>query len=748
MSGAAKTTFTDRDESQSLTGAPSGIGATLGKAQRGIPDKPVQVRSWPAFVRFFGSFLATSDLAFAAKRALESGVVLWISRVVHRVAGVSSAVAATKTLQTSGGGATAASVVGTVVGVLVNALRTFAFATTNQISLKSDGGGTLTATLTGAAASKSTSNSATFVLANGNTINYRVGGASEPIQNVTFATGDFSNIAAATPAELATVLARDMAGVKVSRVGNVVTIATDQKGTGARLEFTSGTALAALGLSVEVLTGTGNVADLQHVTITELDTLIKAATTNAVGVTADASGHAVFTRAVTGASHSIQFVNGGAADAAGIAALGIPDTNVHSGTNSSPVDTITLTAGQYGAADPGVWGNDLTYTTSNATKNPSTRWKLVVKYKGSVVDTQDELSMDPADDRYFLKVLANHPYLLATDLDAYGNGGLGSYITARPAAATDVALLGGDDGGAVVDADYIGDSLAKTGLYAFDAKKDIGFLGAPGITSRTFNDALGGYCKARADVYAVLDGPANLTTAQKVDYRQATGSYTGGAAWDNRYGAIWWNRLKITDPVTLQPRFISLMGDVFAAFANARIDSEVTPAGAIAGPEGGRIATGNPVAVGLEEEIPIDGDGDTLADYGMNFATNHATYGLVFWGERNLQAVSSDLDRIPQVRWHIYARQTLKPLLDLFLFQPDDEVAWKATRKKVAPWLRAEIGKRAIKDANFVNDDTVNTSDVVAAHRMRPRLFVKHNLHTEFIEVALVAVSQDTTIAK
>ena len=114
----------------------------------------------------------------------------------------------------------------------------------------------------------------------------------------------------------------------------------DLKGASTYLEIVGGSALTGLGLSVatHVDPGSSNVADADHVTLAELDTLLKAATTNKIGVTAPA-GYAVFTHAQAGGAHSIQFVNGGANDAASIAALGIPDTSVHSGTSSSPVDT-------------------------------------------------------------------------------------------------------------------------------------------------------------------------------------------------------------------------------------------------------------------------------------------------------------------------------------------------------------------------------------------------------------------------
>ncbi len=756
QNGVPEVSFVERDDSQSVQDAAANIGAMLGVTQRGIPNVRKRVRGWKDFVRAFGSYLAASvsDLAFAAKRALDGGAALDIVRIVHLDgSGNSTAVAAFKTLQTSGGGATAASVVGTVVGSLVNSVRTWLFANGNTLTVKVDGGSNLTTTLSGTQATKALTNAATFTLADLQTVKYRVGAATEPEQTLTFATADFSNIAAATVQEVFNVLARDLVGVRPSKVSNVITLKTDQIGSGARLEFTGGTALTALGLVVEVKVGTGNVADLLHVTVAELNTLVLAATTNTVGVTADGSGHAVFTHATTGSGHSIQFVNGGAADAAGIAALGIPDTSVHSGTSNSAVDTLKFTAAQNGVADPGTWANGtsgLSVSSANATMNPSTRFKITIKQAGVVVSTEDELSLDPADARYVVAVFANHPFVMATDLDAYGVGGLGSYTTARPAVQTDQTMSGGDDGlTGLVAADYQGDSVKKTGFYALDSDKDASFAMMPGYRDRATQAALVSYCAARGDMLAVLELPPGLTPSQIGDWRMGLNAYTGqGGAFNSSFGAAYDNRIKITDPTTKAARFISPLGDIAGLYAKSKIGAQFTPAGPVAGPQGGLLPVGTPAALGLEKDVDLDTDGATILGFGVNPIIDHPKYGLVVWGEKNLASTPSDLDRVPQRRWVIYAIQSLKPVVEpVVLFQPNDAIAWAATGHIVRPWLRKEIALRAISDARWVNDASVNTALDIAQHKQNPQLLVKHNLHAEFIGVTIVAVAQTTQLA-
>jgi phage tail sheath protein FI len=749
QTGVPGVTFTEIDESQAITGAASDIGAMLGVAERGVPNKRKTVRSWRDFLRFFGTFLASgvSDLAYAAKRALDGGAVLDITRIVHLDgSGDSTAVAAAKTLQTAGGGVTSGSTTGTVVGTLWQGLRTWALGDLQTAKFKLNGGGNNTGTVNAGAASKKTSAGNWNVNAT-QTITYKTS-AGGPVRTITLS-GAVTN-GAVTPQQLANEIADQGRGIHcaITDGGTKVQIVSDQLGSGAYLEFTGGSALAGLGLLVEVLVGSGNVADVDHVTIAEMQAILDGA---AAGITlsADSNGHLVATRTLTGAANSFQFVNGGATDAAFLAAVGL-DTNAHAGTSNAAVDTLVVTAAQNGVADPGKWGENLKITSANATKNPATRFKWTLKYKGSVVGTEDELSMDPADDRYVVKAFANHPYIMVTDLDAYGSGGLGSYATARPAAQSDTALTGGNDGLAgLVAADYQGDSVKKTGFYAYDADKAISFVGTPGYTDRATAAALISYCASRGNLLAVLDVPPNLTPSQVTDWRQATGAYAGqGAAFNSSYGAAYDDRIKITDPLTSTVRAISPMGDVFAAYAKSKIRGQATPAGAAAGPQGGVLAAGTPPVLGLEQDRDLDTDGATLLQFGVNPIVNDPVYGIVIWGERNLQSTPSDMDRVPQRRWENYAKQSLGPFLtSAALFQPNDATTWQATVDKVNPWLRKEVAKGAISAGYLQNDAETNPAQDVAAHKMNPKLYVKHSPHAEFIEVSIINVSQDTQLA-
>lgn len=102
-------------------------------------------------------------------------------------------------------------------------------------------------------------NTETFALSDGQTLTVKVDGQSTA-QTVTFNTGDFAVIGAATAAEVAAVISTDLSSPSATggTSGGAVTITSDSGGT---IEVTGGTANAALGFPTTFTpTGTSNVS--------------------------------------------------------------------------------------------------------------------------------------------------------------------------------------------------------------------------------------------------------------------------------------------------------------------------------------------------------------------------------------------------------------------------------------------------------------------------------------------------------
>ena len=735
----------EEDQSTYISGASTSKGGMALVTERGpVTGPPVWTTNWPAFNTTFGNLLAGYVGTYAAKVALDGGCGLYVRRITALdINGLSTAVESTCTLQTLGGGATKARETGDVAGRLWGGARTWQMANGEVVAFKVDGGGKVTATIAATAASKSLANQATFTLQAGWTIKYRVGAATEPERTVTLAAPDYVDIANATPAEVRAVLARDMRSVNLTLVGNVNTITTDQVGSGARLEFTGGTALAALGLQAEVLTGTGNVVDQDHITVAEMDALVTAADSGATfGV--DGSFMPYLERTVAGLTKTIQVVTSNGNETAGAARFGF-STTLRAGTSNAAVDTILLTA-----SSPGTWGDAVTIDRLPATQNPLTRFRLRAWYRGVRIVDEDELltgTANAADERHVERVFtATHPWLRATDLDPNVTdqrpGGSGAGNAAVPQ-ALGLTFSGGDDGLAgLADADYLGDATLKTGLHAFDTISDVSFLAAPGQTSRTFAAEQYAYCAARKDCLAVIDVPRGLTPAQIVDWRQATGAYVGGSRLVSTYAAAYENWPEIPDPLVKGGyKYVPPSGFVFAVLA--RTDA-VSVWRAPAGKERGVLDWAAIRSLYAERSLE---DVSQIYEQGVNSIIIHPQFGAVIWGEKTLAAVQSALDRVNVRRGLLFVRASILPQAEaLGLFEPADAITWRRLDRAVDQFLQSPVNARGIAQAKFVCDETTNTAPVREANGLEAIFWIKPVKTAEFIKIRLVTVGQDVDL--
>ena len=162
--------------------------------------------------------------------------------------------------------------------------ETYAIPNGRTLTAKVDGGGVQTATFNVTDALLSGANSEPFALTDGWNLSVAVDGGSAQI--ATFNTADFANIAIATAAEVATVIAGDITGVTATDFGNVVLL-SDTSGSGSSVHVTGGTANAALGFSTVAAVGTGDFINAALATAAEVVTVLN---TDLTGATADDNG--------------------------------------------------------------------------------------------------------------------------------------------------------------------------------------------------------------------------------------------------------------------------------------------------------------------------------------------------------------------------------------------------------------------------------------------------------------------------
>ena len=514
--------------------APSGRAApsfnTAVMAFEGVTEKgPVgvatQCKSFADFVRIFGSYVADGYLATCVEGFfISGGSVCYVTRVVHYTtitdATSKTSVAATAMLTTGALAATAAQ------NTSVNA-GPYASAPGQTVLTVVDSNGAVTATVTATKAALTAANAGPIVLANNGTLTVKVDGGA--VQTVTFVTGAFANITAATSAEIAAAISAGLVGASVDLNGGKVRITSDKAGTGSSVEVTGGSSNTNIGFSTTPVIGTGNVVNAAAVTATEIRGLIA----TAVGATAAVSvvgGAIKIVSATAGTSSHVQVTS-----ASTMTALGF-DNAVHNGTAGATLNTLAV-AGKY----DGAYGNALTVQRAAASSGAADRFNLyVLDPTARRLESWVNLSMTPGSAQYVETVI--NAAKGGSTLISVDDQGVGTV----PAVGS-VTLTGGNNGlVGIADTDFVGSQASWTGLYSFDRVSSITVLAIPGIATPAVHLGMLGYCETHRQgmIMAILDPPANNDAEEITTYVSTT------AAIENlsEFGAIYWPLILVANP--------------------------------------------------------------------------------------------------------------------------------------------------------------------------------------------------------
>lgn len=514
---------------RSVPALPTAVLAALGVTERG-PFEPTRVTSFEQYVRLFGGFTADSDVALAAQGFFENGgQFLVVKRIVHLtdVADESTrtSAAATLTLETAATAATNGT-------VLADNSAPFDLEPNDTLQFSIDGGATQTATFAAAAETLVSANTDPFALVDGQTLEIDIDGGAT--QTITFLTGSFVDIANATAEEVAAVINAGLVGASVVANAGAVEITSDTRGTASSVDVTGGTAAAAFAFPASV-GGTGDVADIDAVSYAEIAAVVEA---DVVGVTvSDAGGgRPRFTTDTAGALGSVQVLAASSADDE----LGL-DNAVHTGTSGAAVDTLEVN----GKTD-GSYANTLSIQISAATSGDADEFNLTVIDDGVVVEVFPNLSMNPTDSNY-VETVVNQDAPNGSELISVVDLLASAPPTNLPAVATSGPLTGGDDGIAgLVDADYIGSAVGKTGLRALDLRDDITLLAVPGQATSAIHNAMISYIEiARGgSMFALFDPPADATADDIITYVETTANILEST----EHAAIYWPRIEMINP--------------------------------------------------------------------------------------------------------------------------------------------------------------------------------------------------------
>lgn len=512
------------------------------------PAERQPVTSWPEWQSIYGAFSANAQngplqaqLFFA-----EGGQYLYTSRVVHCTTPgdptTKASVQASLDLDTDTVDDSAGFVLGTQVGP-------FALAHNQEFEIAIDEvgtGSTQTATIS-ATASQRDSADGPFVLTNGMVLNVTFNGTAVV---VTFSTASFADIGAATPAEVAAVVNARLAslnpGVRAvaSVSGSKVRLATTKKGTGATVNVTGGTANAVLSYTTGSLAGTGNVADVDAVTVAELKTIFEAAQSDCV--VTNVGGAVKVASTTTGATSSAQITASGST-ALALAAVGF-DTAEHVGGAAGTEPTLRV-KGRW----DGTYANALSVRRSAPTSGESGRFDFAVIKGGRAIESWKDATMDALDPNYIVTLVNDgagtqkkSKLIVVEDLES-------SYPAPSnmPAAGTFGPLTGGDDGlSGIVDIDYYGSETTNgsTGLYVFNQLDRIDLAAIPGRCTSAVQNQLINWCEVYREgrTYFIEATPQGLTVAAARTYVTSTALLKGASEIGSLYGP--WVRVDNPNP--------------------------------------------------------------------------------------------------------------------------------------------------------------------------------------------------------
>ena len=706
------------------------IVAAVGVTERGPIAVPTLVTSFEEFRDVFGGFTADSDLALAAQGFFENGgQFLYVIRTVHFT---DPASLATKTsakgtlnLQTAASGPTSGVVTGTTV-------EPFNLEPADDLDIAVDGGAPATATFNATAGLRENTPAEPYILADGQTLTVSIDGGS--VQTITFLAAEFSNIAAATAEEVAAVINAKITGAKatVTSGGTKVTITSDRRGTSSGVNVTGGTANAALGFVTGNVPGTGNVADIDAVTVAEVKTIVEAAV---AGVTvSNVSGAVRITSNTTGPTSSILVQASSTADDE----LGL-DNATHSGTSGAPVNTL-----QVDGKWDGAYANDLQIQVAAATSGEADRFNLIVLEDGLIVETFPNLSMVDTAERYAEDVINTgseaSKLIAAIDLDA-------AVSSQRPANGTFGPLAGGNDGLAgLVDADFIGDPAGPSGIRSLDTVQDVNILIVPGQATSAVQNAMITYVEDTRDgsMFTILDPPANQTAVQVIAYFETTAALLGLS----EFGAAYWPQVEILNPsqavfgtvarLTVAPS--GIIAGVYARTDAARPGGVYDPP---AGIEKG-ILRG---VLGFEtEEVFDEAKRDLVFPKRINILTSFPGAPRHIDGSRTLKG-GGNFPYVAQRRGAIFIEQSVKNGVEFARNQNNTPKLRRTVERTIRGFLLVQMRNEAFAsqdpDTAFFVDfsDKLNPPTEVNAGRMNGRVGLAFNTPAEFI---VIRFSRDT----
>jgi phage tail sheath protein FI len=201
---------------------------------------------------------------------------------------------------------------------------------------------------------------------------------------------------------------------------------------------------------------------------------------------------------------------------------------------------------------------------------------------------------------------------------------------------------------------------------------------------------------------------------------------TQAAGFDSSYAATYWPWLQTIDPNTGEQVWVpasTMIPGVFA-FTDASSDPWFAPAGITRGGLG--------QVIRAERKLTAS-NRDTLYEANVNPIATFPQSGVVVFGQKTLQKRASALDRVNVRRLLIALKSYISQIADNLVFEQNTAATRNNFLSQVNPYLESVQQRQGLFAFKVVMDDTNNTPDVVDRNELIGQIFLQPTRTAEFI---------------
>jgi len=222
----------------------------------------------------------------------------------------------------------------------------------------------------------------------------------------------------------------------------------------------------------------------------------------------------------------------------------------------------------------------------------------------------------------------------------------------------------------------------------------------------------------RGDAIAVID-----TRNYGATINQAI---TSAGTVDSSFAATYWPHVQVLSPETNKLVFVPASTLIPAVYAtNDRLGAEwFAPAGFNRGGVGG--------AIQAERKLP-PADRDKLYAGKVNPIASFPGQGPVIFGQKTLQTKATSLDRVNVRRLLIELKRVVGQIGEGLLFEQNTAATRGRFLNQVNPFLESVQQRQGIFAFRVVMDETNNTADVIDRNQLVGQIFIQPTRTAEFI---------------